>query len=341
MKRIGVRPARTDITAIETALPSVTFEQATRLFCDVKRAQNLKPKTMKGYESNIRYFHEWLEENHQELGVRDIGASTIREYMLWCANEKIQYDDHPLKGNEENKQGLSPASVNVRLRALKVFFNTLFEEEVINKNPAANIKLMKTEEDTVQPLTEEEIRKLLDSLDTNYYHYFRDYILILLMLDTGMRLNEACSLEVKEVDLVARQIVLPASKNKNRKTRVLPLSTETNRLLLQLITENKGYFNTEYVFVTNTGDKLDEKTVQWAFTKYAKKAGIERRFSPHVLRHNFAKMCALNGMDIFTLMRIMGHADISTTRKYVQVSDEDVREKHNMYSPLQKIIKRK
>jgi integrase/recombinase XerD len=342
-KRKGMRSVRERSAAsVKSKSPTITINEAKKLFMDIKRAENLKDKTLLGYERNLEYFNDWLQDNYDDISVSDITAPMIREYMTWCVNDKTFYDGHPYKSDyNKERKGLSPASVNVRVRVLKVFFNTLYKEEIIERNPAHNIQLMKTDIDTVQPLANEELRKLLNTPDTKYYAQFRDYVIFLLMLDTGIRLNEVCALEVKDVDLIKRQIVLPAAKNKNRKTRILPLSSETSKLLLQLITENKSYFETDHVFVTNYGEPVNEKTLQKAFTKYAKQAGIEKRVSPHVLRHNFAKMAALNGMDIFTLMRIMGHADISTTRKYVQVNDEEVREKHAQYSPLSKIMKRK
>lgn len=77
------------------------------------------------------------------------------------------------------------------------------------------------------------------------------------------------------------------------------------------------------------------------FNKYAKKAGIKKTVSPHSFRRFYAKQCTLNGMDIFTLQRTLGHADISTTRKYIQLEKEDLIRQHNLYSPLQRIRNRK
>lgn len=340
-KRKGTKMIKERNPIAKLDAPVFTFEDAVKVFMNVKKANNLKQKTLKGYEQNLRYFQEWFSERYEGMSLENVSTAILRDYMLWCANEKQYYEGHPFKSEfEKDRQGLSPASVNVRTRVLKVFFNTLHEEEIISRNPAANLKLMKTDEDTVQPLTEDELKKLLAAPDTKYYAQFRDYVIMFLIIDTGMRLNEVCSLEVKDVDFVKRQIVLPAAKNKNRKTRILPLSSETSKLLLQMVTENRGYFETEYVFNTNYGEPVNEKTIQKAFDKYAEKAGIDKRVSPHVLRHNFAKMAALNGMDIFTLMRIMGHADITTTRKYVQIDEDDMREQHTQFSPLKRILKR-
>nr|WP_274319887.1 tyrosine-type recombinase/integrase [Paenibacillus qinlingensis] len=104
--------------------------------------------------------------------------------------------------------------------------------------------------------------------------------------------------------------------------------------------ESEEHFESRFVFNTNYGEQLSEKTLQKSFVNYAEKAKIEKRVSPHVLRHNFATMAAINGMDVFSLMKMMGHADIATTRKYVQVSGEDLAEQHKRFSPLGKVLRR-
>jgi integrase/recombinase XerD len=341
-KRTGHRTVRERSAEVQRLMPTYSFKDAVAQFENVKKANNLKKRTLEGYKTNLRYFYEWLVVRKGDINIDAIGIEILREYVLWCFNDKPFYEDHPFKSEyDKGRLGISPASVNVRIRVLKTFFATLQEEEIIHSNPADKLALMRVDVDTIQPLSEDEVRLLLDSPNQKYFSQFRDYVIIVLMLDTGIRLNEVCSMEVKDVDFKARQIILPASKNKNRKTRILPLSNETVKLILQLTSETKGYFDSSYVFATNYGEAVNEKTIQKSFQKYALKAGIEKRVSPHVLRHNFAKMAALNGMDIFNLMRILGHSDISTTRKYVQINDEDVKRQHMQFSPLQKIIKRK
>jgi integrase/recombinase XerD len=332
-ERVSVEPS--------VELTSYSLEEALALFINVKKAENLKERTLRDYETNMRYFFEWVTTYIGDVTVDKITLQILRDYVLWCANEKGYYEGHPFKSEmDKDRKGLSPASVNVRIRVLKAFFGTLMKEEVIAKNPAENLALMRQDIDTVQPLTEDELRKLLAAPDQRYYAQFRDYVILMLIIDTGMRINEICALEVKDVDLRSRQIILPAIKNKNRKPRMLPLSTDTARLLTQLISESKQYFDSDYVFNTNYGEPINEKTIQKSISKYASKAGITKRVSPHVLRHNFAKMAAMNGMDIFTLMRILGHSDISTTRKYVQINDDDVMEQHKLYSPIKRVLKR-
>lgn len=323
-------------------LPQIEFEEALSIFVQVKKANNLKGRTIDGYIQNMRYFTEWLTENYGDLTVADITIQILREYVLWCAEEKEFYGGHPYKSEfAEGKRGLSPASVNVRIRVLKAFFTVMYGEEYIERNPATNLALMRQDIDTVEPLSDDELRRFLKAPDQKSFSQFRDYVIMILIIDSGMRLGEIISLEKSEVDLMKKQITLPASKNKNRKSRILPLSVETVRLLKQLITETSVEFDTEYVFTTNYGEKMSEKTLQKAFTKYAEKAKIGKTVSPHKLRHNFATIAAMNGMSVFTLMKLMGHGDIATTRKYVQVSGDDIANQHRDFTPLSKILKKR
>lgn len=341
-KRTGRKTFRKREVTSEPTHLSYSLDSALAFFLRVKRANNLKDRTVRDYETNLRYFFEWVRETYGDIGVEKIDIDILRGYVLWCANDKEYYAGHPFKGESyPGKRGISASSINVRIRVLRAFFSTLYGEGVIRRNPAQNLQLMRAEEDTVQPLTEDELRRLLRAPDQRYYAQFRDYVLMVLMVDTGMRINEICSLELQDVDLLGRRIVLPASKNKNRKSRILPLSAQTVKLLKQLMKETADHFDTEYVFVTYYGSKLNEKTVHKSMLKYAEKAKIEKRVSPHILRHNFAKMAALNGMDVFTLQRILGHADISTTRRYVQLDDEDIKRQHAQFSPITYVLKRK
>lgn len=341
-KRTGRKTVNARQPIMDVGLPSYTLQEAVEFVVSIKRANNLKGRTISGYIQNMNYFIEWINERYGEITIQEVTATMLREYVLWCAEEKEYYAGHPFKSEyEKGRVGLSPASVNVRIRVLKTFFNVLHEEEVIDRNPALNVSLMRQDVDTVIPLSDDELRRFMKAPDQRQWAQWRDYVIMTLILDTGLRLGEICALEKREIDFIKKSIMLPASKNKNRKSRTLPLSTESARLLKQLITETERNFDTTYVFTTNYGEQLSEKTIQKSFDNYAEKAKLGRSVSPHVLRHNFATMAAENGMSIFHLQKLMGHADISTTRKYVQISEESLADEHKRYSPLTRLTSRK
>lgn len=310
-----------------------TIEQAFDFFVALKKTEGVRQRTMDDYYKLMGVFSDWLRDVYPDLDrVNDITTRIIREYMLYLSEEHIN--------GKTGEPGLSPYTVNVRIRFLQAFFNALFREEIIDKNPVTNIKLMRVDEDTFAPLTDEEVEKLLGAPNPREYAQFRDLVIIYLMLDTGMRINEICDLEVSEIDFKTRAIILPAAKNKNRKPRIIPLSNQVVRMLLELVNENKAHFVTEYVFLANCGTKYHPNSFRKRLLMYREKAGITKRVSPHAFRHLFCRNFILNGGDIFTLQRIVGHSCISTTRKYIQMDESAVRNQHALYSLFLRIRKK-
>lgn len=129
-KRTGRKTVRERfVSKGEANIPTYSLEDAFALFLNVKRACNLKSRTLRGYEENLCYFPDWIQENYKDINVNDIHLAMLRKYVLWCANERQYYSDHPYKSEwDKERQGLSPASVNVRIRVLKTPFSTLKKE---------------------------------------------------------------------------------------------------------------------------------------------------------------------------------------------------------------------
>ncbi|WP_182858775.1 tyrosine-type recombinase/integrase [Oceanobacillus picturae] len=324
----------TDTTENVDVQLNSTIQQAFDTFISFKKTIGVRDRTMSEYHLLMKYFLDWIYEKYPDTKyINEINAVMLREYIVYLKEERF---------NEKKKSvGLSPFTINVRIRFLKAFFNTLFEEEVINKNPVKHIKLMRVDEDTLEPLTYKDMEKLLSIPNINLYPQFRDLVMMYLMLDTGMRIKEVCELEVKDIDFKTRCIVLPSSKNKNRKPRLIPLSSKVMKMLLELVTENKAHFDTEYVILSNIGTNYNPNSFRKRLNMYRNKAGITKSVSPHMFRHTFCKNFILNGGDIFTLQRIVGHADIATTRKYIQLNDDEMKEQHTLFSPVTRLSKRK
>jgi integrase/recombinase XerD len=310
-----------------------TLDQAFDYFVSLKKAEGVRERTMLDYHVLMRCFLDWLGSTYPKvIKVNEINKGIIREFAVYLGEEHLNA--------RTGKKGLSPYTVNVRIRFLKAFFNALFREQIVDKNPVKDVRLMRVDEDTFEPLTDNEIEVLLGVPNTREYAQYRDLVIMYLMLDTGMRISEVCELEVKDVDFKTRAIILPAHKNKNRKPRILPLSNHVNKLLLELVSENKAYFDTDYVFLANCGTKYNPNSFRRRLSNYKEKAAIKKRVSPHAFRHLFCRNFILNGGDIFTLQRIAGHADISTTRKYIQMTNDDVKAQHAQYSPVLRLRKK-
>ncbi len=256
--------------------------------------------------------------------------------------EKGVWDNHKVLAEKYGqKKGLSPVTINVRLRPLKTFFKFCYDEEHLMHNPAAKIKLLKTEEDTIEAFTKEQVSELLKQPDQRTYVGFRNYVIMVLMLDTGIRIREAVELKEEYFDYEQKMIKVPAAIAKNNKARVLPLSKKTAKLIQTLIKENRAmiFHHIDNIFISNYGEKLDPSNIRDKIREYGRMAKIKGvRVSPHTFRHTFTKFYILNGGDAFTLQRILDHSTMNMVRKYIQMTDDDIKIQHNQFSPITSLL---
>lgn len=311
---------------------------AFELFYAAKQADGMRDRTLADYRANWRYFREWLDDRHPEIvTIGSITQTTLREYVNYMMRERTKYDG--VDNRRAEGAGLAAATVSIRLRSLRTMFNFWAREEMIERNPAANVKPPREDEDEIDAFTDEELRLLLSAPDVRTYAGFRDKVLMTLLADTGLRINEALALTDEHIEVKSRAIHLPGSMNKNRKVRIVPVSAECMRLLFELMNETRAYFETNHIFVTNYGDPMSDYTFRKRLKEYGVKVGLAEkiRIHPHKFRHYFCKMYILNGGDPFTLQRIVGHSDISTTRKYIQMDDESIRQQHAQFTPISRL----
>jgi integrase/recombinase XerD len=128
---------------------------------------------------------------------------------------------------------------------------------------------------------------------------------------------------------------VPAELAKNTHARILPLSKKTAKSLNILIKENSVFEDTDFIFLSNYGGKIDPSWVRSRIKQYGKQANITNiRVSPHTFRHSFAKYYILNGGDAFTLQRILDHSTMNMVRKYIQMTGEDIKKQHHQFSPI-------
>jgi integrase/recombinase XerD len=335
-KRVGRKAVRTRQTVLTKSNKKYTLEQAFEIFLHAKVTEGLRDRTIKDHKKHFEYLMKWMQEYYPDIKyVDDVTTHILREYVYYLSHEKPLYEGHPNKSEEDKaKTGLSSSTINIRITTLKTFFNWLYNEKIIPLNPAENIKKQRVEEDTIGAFTDEQVEALLSQVDTKTYAGYRDFVLMRLMLETGMRINEVLSLKKSNIDFTTRLITLNGSQNKNRRVRVIPISKEMVRLMLDLIAENQSYFpESEKIFLTNYGEPLTQITVSHRIKQYARKAGIadQVRCSPHTFRHTFAKNFLLAGGDIIALQRILGHSTMDMVRKYVQHTPEDLLASHDRY----------
>jgi len=283
----------------------VTLDHAFQIFYSSKKAEGMRERTLEEYVNGWRYFREWLNQKDPEIRfIQQIGAEHLRSYVDYMSNKR-KYSEVPSR--KQTGETLSPYTVAFRLRILRTMFNFLHRENIIGDNPISNIKQPRFDHKEKDTLTEERLEKLLAAPDTSTYAGFRDRTLMMLLADGDL----------------------------NRKPRMVPISVHVLREVLRLIDENQRYFNSDYIFLSNYGEPLKADHFRKRLKLYAKAAGIPVEIvSPHRFRSFFCRQFLMNGGDLFTLLRIVAHASIETTRRYVPMNDEMIRQQHEHFSPI-------
>ncbi|MGG0760037.1 MULTISPECIES: tyrosine-type recombinase/integrase [Bacillus cereus group] len=285
----------------------ISDEEAYKKFFKDCYLRNLRPATI-GYYKNE--FH---------------GAKKIinKQLVEW---EQKDVEDLILK----SKQLMKVTTINTRLRALRSFYNFLDKNKLIDKNPMKNIKLLRDRQKTIETLDNQEIEKLIKTIrKQKTFVGFRDEVILLVFLDTGVRLSELVGINVEDV----RHNKLIIRRTKNLFERTVYLSDTTQERLESYI-KVRGEVATNKLFISQDNKELNPHSIQTRLTKYGKEAKISKRVSPHTFRHTMAKRMIVSGLDAFSLMHLLGHTDITVTKRYVNLWGQDLEQKHKEYGAL-------
>lgn len=311
----GRKQIRTTLKDNHNFNGEITIEKFIELhpsFIRDKQLENLSDKTIFDHENVFKMFVKWMDNSTWSRSDHYVQKALFLDYKDYMLNEK----------------NYAPCTINVRLRPLKTYINWLHEHEYIKTNLNGVIKLVKVADDRVRPLSKADVTKLIRTIGTGTYARFRDMTLTLVILDCGIRIGELLQLTIKDIDFKNGFIKVPAKVSKTRTERILPLSKKSLELLDQLkdiaIEQNQ-----EDLFLSTTGNsKIKEQDIFINFRRYRKEGNITVKCTPYVLRHTFATEMVKRGVDIFTLQRIMGHTQITTTRQYIYLDNDDLIKKH-------------
>ena len=311
------------------------------LYC---RTKQLRQKTMSSYEQTLRLFQRWLKEELCIEKVNEVTEPIIRKY-LDSIMERGKYsfyaDD---SGKEKNfpsrrrdyRQTVSAVTLNNYIRNLRVFFNWLERDYTIAKNPMRKIQQLKVNRRAKEYLSDDDFKKMIATFDKSYFSEYRDYTMIYLMLDTGMRLGECTELLEGDISLHNRKIYLRAEITKGRKDRSVYFSDKTEHIVRRWLQYKDRYCDSVYIFpIKNGSHNVTVSGFESNFKRHLQRSGLNENISPHCLRNNYAKRCLMNGMDIFTLSRLLGHSSVEVTEKaYLDLTDEDLGKKYQNFSPI-------
>ena len=314
-------------------------------YCEYR---NLSKKTLLSYEQTLRLFSRYLidtykinrsEQVTQQIILNYINDTKERGKYTVVANENTKKTNNPQNRGDYGKK-VSIVTLNNYIRNLKVYFNYMYENRIIKKNPTQKIKLIHVPRKAKGYMNEREVNNLLKCFDLSRFHEYRDCVITELLFDTGMRLGECLLIKEKtDINFAERTIFLPADNTKGKKDRYVFFSVQMATELKRWLQYKDRYKESEYVFCTIKGTVLQERSFESNFSNYGERIG-KKEINPHLLRNNFAKRFLMNGGDIFTLSKILGHSSIKVTEQcYLDLQTEDLKKQYDKHSPLMNLKK--
>lgn len=308
------------------------------LYCVSKK---LSKKTLLSYEQALRLFTIYLENEYEIDDLERVTKRHIQMYIKYL-QERGKYTVFNLENNNNPKargdfeKEISNNTINNYLRNIKVFFNWFSDEEELKENPVEKIKLLKQTERIKESLSKDEIKLILRSFNKSKFHEFRDFVITLLILDSGCRISELLAVKVIEIDFKNNVILLSRHNTKNKKDRLVYFSDRVKKELKLWMQYKDRYLETDLLFCSNRGNQLKISCYERTLRLIGKNLGIE--LYPHRLRANFAQWYIFNGGDLMSLSRILGHSDIEVTKVYLQLNDRDIHNQYKKVSPMGNMV---
>lgn len=304
-----------DVVSRSVSKQVTTFDEAFKAFLKDAERRSLREFTIEFYRKELVSFRRYLEMREHTLFIHDMKSADIDTFI-----EDMK---------SENKR---ITTINSRLRAVRAFYNWLVDNKYLADKQIAKIPLLKDRKNYVETFTVTQLHALLNATDKRTFTGQRDYTYLLLLLETGIRLNEAVGILVEDVKLSEGLVFIRNTKNHYH--RYVPIQAKMKEQLRRYL-QLRGTCENDALFVTLDGTPMQRSSLQKIVSKYGNKAGIKGvRCSPHTLRHTFAKMSVLNGAGIFELQKILGHSTMEMVKTYVNLFSMDVHDKHREFSPL-------
>lgn len=296
---------------------SLRVLEVFEMFRIEKKALGIEGTTIRNYQESLTKFLRFLECEDMEL--HKLEKMDILEFI-----------------GEMQEQGLKVATINHYLRDLRAFFNWCSAADYMEP---LSIKLVKGQESVKETYSEDELTLLLKKPQKDFYCEWRTWAIIHWILATGNREKTVCDIQMQDINMKEKEIVLRHTKNK--KIQIIPMSTELANILCQFIRDFRSEaLPEEYLFCNVAGERLSENALKLSVREYNLSRGVTKT-SVHALRHTFAKYWIRNSGDAFRLQKMLGHSTLDMTRNYVNMFSADLKEGFDEFSPLDKLKRSK
>lgn len=274
--------------------------------CKLRR---LSEKTIKGYRNNNLRFFTFIKKEYDIDDLGKIQGNVINAYIAYLTSI-----------------GRKPSYINGIIKSFRAFYKYCENEKYVSRNPMNKVNFQKQGKTLIKTFNDKEVRDMVRYYGSVRYLDIRDKLIMVMLLDTGIRNSELCGLLIS--DIRYDHILI---RGKGNKERVVPISPILNKILIKykrvrnLYIKDKFAYQIEYLFLSQKGKKLTPETVERVVLECAEACKVRKtiRCSPHTCRHYFAQAQLKNGCDLYTLSRLLGHSNINITKIYLQSMDDE------------------
>lgn len=288
------------------------------------KLRNYSERTIKGYKNNILKFARYMKNEFEIVEIEEISHVHIKSYLNF------------LKGN-----GLTEVYINTILKNLRSFYKYCFTEGYC-LNVALKVGWLRERKTIIKTFSDDEIRKMMDVYNYSSYIHARNKCIMAILIDTGIRNFELCQLKITDI----RETVIYIM-GKGKKERVVPISPYLKKIMIKYEGIREGYLKNNIIhydnyFLSYRNKPLTTEAVERIVRLCGEKANVNKniRCSPHTCKHYFAQAQLRNGLDVYSLSRLLGHENVTITKRYLQgLKDKEVLELGMKSSPLMNLKK--
>ncbi len=235
---------------------------------------------------------------------------------------------------EMKKQKKADSTISRSMASLRAFFQYLIQIGEIAESPTFGIELPKVEKKAPEYLLVEEVELLLKQPTEKSVKGLRDTAMIELLYATGIRVSELIALKEKDVNLALEYV---ECRNED-KTRILPFGKKAKEAIESYLKTSRPILaekgkKSDIIFLNCFGNPMTRQGFWKIIKGYAKKAGIQKSITPHMLRHSFAMHLLENGASLQFVQEMLGHSDISTTQVYLRAEKENAKQVYTKTHP--------
>jgi integrase/recombinase XerD len=280
--------------------------------------KGLAQNTVVSYERDLKSYLKYMKNVVQIKELNDVQRIYITQFLGYL-----------------KEQGKSSRTIARHIASIRALHQFLLREKVTDHDPTVHLAPPSLERNLPKVLSLQEVELLLNSPDTSDHYGLRDKAMLELLYATGIRVSELIALDLADIHLMLGYI---RCIGKGNKERIIPIGNTAIKAIQVYLEQGRPQFisnkkHDQSLFLNHHGKQLTRQGFWKILKKLALKSGINKDLTPHTLRHSFATHLLENGADIRSVQEMLGHADLSTTQVYTQVSKARLKDVYSRYHP--------